>query len=61
MNEAEQLAAGIEHMNKWVEFLKRLSDNGQHMKIPSNLSAGACYELAIELEQFIGLVEKAKQ
>ena len=39
-------------MLRWVEHLKRLSDDGQHMSIPG-LSSGACWELAIELEQFI--------
>lgn len=61
MTETEKLTAGIKHMNEWVEFLKRRSDNGQHKQIPSNLSAGACYDLAIELEQFIGLIAKEKQ
>ena len=41
-------------LTHWVEYLKRLSDNGKYMKIPSGLSAGSCYELAIEMEQFIG-------
>lgn len=58
MTNEEQLKAGIKHMNEWVEFLKRRSDNGKYKQIPSNLSAGACYDLAIELEQFIGLVAK---
>ena len=40
-------------MKEWIEYLKRKSDFGQHMKIPSEMSAGACWELAIELEQFI--------
>jgi hypothetical protein len=43
-----------------IEFLKRLSDNGQHMNIPG-LSAGACYELAIELEIFIKAISQIKQ
>jgi hypothetical protein len=41
----------IEHMLARAEHLKRLSDNGQHKNIPG-LSAGDCYELAIEIEQF---------
>jgi hypothetical protein len=40
-------------MMKWVDYLKRKSDYGQHMQIPSGMSAGACWDLAIELEQFI--------
>jgi hypothetical protein len=43
----------VKHMMKWVDYLKRKSDYGQHMQIPSGMSAGACWELAIELEQFI--------
>jgi hypothetical protein len=42
----------VKHMMGWVESLKRQSDYGQHMRIPG-LNAGACFELAIELEQFI--------
>jgi hypothetical protein len=43
-----------------VEFLKRLSDNGRHKEIPG-LSAGACWELAIELEQFVKSISTAAQ
>lgn len=49
--EPEQPVA-VKQMLRWVEHLKRLSDDGQHMSIPG-LSSGACWELAIELEQFI--------
>ena len=49
----EQEPVAIKHMKEWVEYLKRKSDHGQHMQIPSEMSAGACWELAIELEQFI--------
>ena len=42
----------VKHMMRWIESLKRQSDYGQHMRIPG-LNAGACFELAIELEQFI--------
>ena len=49
----EQEPVAIKRMKEWVEYLKRKSDHGQHMKIPSEMSAGACWELAIELEQFI--------
>lgn len=45
----------VKHMMQWVEFLKRLSDNGQHLRIPSELSAGTCFDLARELEQFIAI------
>jgi hypothetical protein len=48
-----QEPVAVKRMKEWVEFLKRQSDNGQHMNIPSGLSAGTCWEIAIELEQFI--------
>ena len=48
----EQEPVATKQMLRWVEHLKRLSDDGQHMSIPG-LSSGACWELAIELEQFI--------
>ena len=51
--EIEQEPVAIKRMKEWVEYLKRKSDFGQHMKIPSEMSAGTCWELAIELEQFI--------
>ena len=43
----------VKHMMEWADYLKRKSDYGQHMQIPSEMSAGACWELAVELEQFI--------
>ena len=49
----EQEPVAIKRMKEWIEYLKRKSDFGQHMKIPSEMSAGTCWELAIELEQFI--------
>ena len=51
--EPQREPVAVKHMMRWVEGLKKLSDNGQHMKIPSGLSAGTCWELAIELEQFL--------
>ena len=51
--EIEQEPMAIKRMKEWIEYLKRKSDFGQYMKIPSEMSAGACWELAIELEQFI--------
>jgi hypothetical protein len=48
-----QEPVAVKRMKVWVEFLKRQSDNGQHMNIPSGLNAGACWDFAIELEQFI--------
>ena len=51
--EQEQEPVAVKHMMEWVDYLKRKSDYGQHMQIPSEMSAGACWELAIELEQFI--------
>ena len=51
--EATLPAQPAQRMKEWVEFLKRQSDNGQHMNIPSSFGAGTCWELAIELEQFI--------
>ena len=64
-----QDSVAVKHMEDWTVFLKRLSDDGRHMQIPG-LSAGACYELAVELEVFIdsykqkkwnGLTEKERQ
>jgi hypothetical protein len=49
----EQEPVAIKRMKEWIEYLKCKSDFGQHMKIPSEMSAGTCWELAIELEQFI--------
>ena len=40
-------------MRMWITALKSVSSNGQHMKIPSGLSSGTCWELAVELERFI--------
>jgi myosin heavy subunit len=51
--EAKDEPVAVKHMMRWVDNLKRQSDNGQHMNIPSGLSAGTCWELANELEQFI--------
>ena len=48
-----QEPVAVKHMMRWVDNLKWQSDNGQHMNIPSGLSSGTCWELAIELEQFI--------
>ena len=50
---AKSKQAAVKRMKEWVEFLKRKSNHGQHMKIPSMMSAATCWELAIELEQFI--------
>ena len=50
---AQQEPVAVKQMMRWVDSLKTLSDNGTHMKIPSGLSAGTCWELAVELEQFI--------
>jgi len=41
-----------------IHYLKSRSDNGSHMKIQSGLSAGYCYELAMELESFKKLIAK---
>ena len=49
----EQEPVAVKHMMRWVDNLKWQSDNGQHMNIPSGLSSGTCWELAIELENFI--------
>ena len=49
----EQEPVAVKHMMRWVDNLKWQSENGQHMNIPSGLSSGTCWELAIELEQFI--------
>ena len=49
----EHEPVAVKQMMRWVDGLKQQSDNGTHMNIPSGLSANACWELAIELEQFI--------
>ena len=54
-----QETAAVKHMMRWVESLKRKSDYGQYMSIPG-LNAGACFELAIELEQFINTTPPAQ-
>jgi hypothetical protein len=48
-----QEPVAFKHMMLWVHYLKRPSDFGQHMNIPSGFSAGDCWELANELERFI--------
>ena len=50
----EQELVAIKRMKEWIEYLKYLKrTSDQHMKIPSEMSAGTCWELALELEQFI--------
>jgi hypothetical protein len=49
----KQEPVAVKHMMDWVYQLKRFSNDGRYMSIPSGLSAGACYELAVEIEQFI--------
>ena len=49
----EQEPVPVKRMMGWVEGLKRQSDNGRYMHIPSGLNSGTCWELANELEQFI--------
>jgi hypothetical protein len=51
----------VRNMRMWVTALKSVSDNGQHMKIPSGLSSGTCWELAIALEKFIDTTPQSKQ
>jgi len=51
----------VKHMMEWVEYLKRQSDHGQHLHIPSGISAGTCWELAIELEQFISTAPQRRE
>jgi hypothetical protein len=58
MHTLQDKAAAIKHMKEWVDTLKRRSDYGQHMHIPSEMSAGVCWDLAVELEQFIKLTEQ---
>ena len=43
----------VKRMREWIVALKSRSDNGEHMTIDSGISAGTCWELAVELEQFI--------
>lgn len=52
----KQEPVAVKHMMEWIDYLKRKSDYGQHMQIPSEMSAGACWDLAIELEQFINTI-----
>jgi hypothetical protein len=47
-----QEPVAVKHMLQWIERLKSLSNHGQHLNI-TGLGAGACWELANELEQFI--------
>jgi len=51
----------VRNMRMWVTALKSVSDNGQHMKIPSGLSSGTCWELAVALEKFIDTTPQLKQ
>jgi hypothetical protein len=51
----------VKHMMEWVDCLKRKSDYGQFMQIPSGMSAGACWELAVELEQFINTTPQQRK
>jgi hypothetical protein len=52
--QTEQEPVAIKRMKEWIEYLKYLKrTSDQHMKIPSEMSAGTCWELALELEQFI--------
>jgi hypothetical protein len=59
--EANDETVEVKHMMRWVDGLKRQSDNGQHMNIPSGLSAGTCWELANELEQFINSTQPQRK
>lgn len=47
--------AAVNWLKGRIDFLKRLSDQGQHPHIPG-LSAGACYEFALELERFFATI-----
>jgi hypothetical protein len=51
--EAKDEPVAVKRMMGWVEGLKRQSDNGKYLHIPSGLNSGMCWELANELEQFI--------
>jgi hypothetical protein len=48
-------------MREWIVALKRRSDNGEHMTIDSGISAGTCWELAVELEQFINTTPQQRK
>jgi hypothetical protein len=52
-SDIKQEPVAVKHMMEWVDYLKRKSDYGQHLQIPSGMSAGACWDLARELEQLI--------
>jgi hypothetical protein len=51
--ETKDEPVAVKRMMEWVYVLKQRSDNGQHMNIQSGLTAGTCWEFAIELEEFI--------
>ena len=53
VQEPVALTVALKKMYQRIGHLKATSNDGQHMNIPSGLSAGFCWELAIELEQFI--------
>lgn len=56
--ETEQVS--LKHMNRWVDYLKKQSDNGKYKDIPSGLSGGTCFELASDLDAYIKLKSQWK-
>lgn len=54
-------SVAVQKMMDWVHYLKSKSDYAQHMKISAEMSAGTCWELAVELEQFIDMVRSSTE
>ena len=48
-------------LHQRIEYLKRLSDNGLHMNLPSTMSSGACLELALELERLLPISSQSRE
>lgn len=58
MNKDEALN-GLKHLKTIAEQLKTYSDQGQHLNIPSHLSAGNCWWMAKEIENVINACKEA--
>jgi hypothetical protein len=49
----------LKHLETIAEQLKTYSDQGQHLNIPSHLSAGNCWWMAKEIENVINACKEA--
>ena len=58
-NQTEEALNGLKHLETIVDELKTYSDQGQHLKIPSHLSAGNCWWMAKEIETVINTCKAA--